>query len=324
MSPKQILTIALVMIALTGQIALAAEPPANVQNVAAALTDGKLTVTWTPVEGAVSYTIYYSHQSILGNGGDYDDFEPVQNVTSFTFDALPLSAPTIFVGVLATDAAGAESEGFETEASVTVTAAPVQPAVSSSSSSSVASSESSSSLNAMPAGENPTTTSTPMALISVQATSETGVLIGFSKPVKIDAVITPEFFIITDSGANVLRITKVTVNAATILLETERQVPAREYTFGLLQPVTAVDGTNATPSTPQVKFTAAGTATVQPPAPTAPAYGRNPALGGVLIAQPPVPATAPPSSPSTGLGLFGVMAASGALTGMKMRRKKRV
>lgn len=288
MSKKQILTLVLAFTALTAQIVFAAALPANAKNVAASIVNGALTVTWTRVDGAAFYRVYYSHQSIIGNAGNYDDFERTTGAeTVHTFAKLPLTSPKIFVGVLAVDAAGNESEGFETEASVDRPAAPV-----SSSAATIPEAltnsglASSSSVSVMPRGENPTTTAEPMNIVSVVPVSSTGVLVTFTKPVKTDAQITPLFFLATDSGGIALGINAVKIDAATILLTTNPQIPERSYTFGLLQPVPAGDGTNAMPAAMQVQFKGFGApvAAPQPEKPAEPqqptAYGQNPMFGG--------------------------------------------
>lgn len=266
MSKKQILTLILAATALTAQIAFAADLPANVQNVQASMVNGGLTVTWTGVPGAAFYRVYYSHESILNNGGNYDDFErTLAAETTYTFTKVPLTSSKIFVGVLAVDQAGNESEGFETEASADqpqvampapqtaepapepVNPAPEQPA-------------------AMPQGENPTTTAEPMNAVQAEAVSETGVLVTFTKSIRDGASINPAFFVITDSGGTALRITAVTLNGPTALLTTDTQAPERDYTVALVYPIPASDGTNAVPPNP-LPFRGFGHAMMEQPAP---------------------------------------------------------
>jgi hypothetical protein len=197
--------------------------------------------------------VYFSHQSIVGNAGNYDDFEKTSGPEAiFVFKTLPLKSQMIFFGVLAVNAAGVESEGFITEASVTVPAA--QPASASSASKEPAASSASSSVSAMPQNQNTTSTAESMSLMSVEALSSTGVLVTFSKKIHTSSTLTPEFFLLTDSGGLILKITEVIVEQKTLLLKTETQIPHRSYLFGLLNVITAEDGTSATPSTSQMTF----------------------------------------------------------------------
>ncbi len=279
------------MTALTAEIAFAAEMPANVQNVSANVQNGELTVSWTPVLGAAFYRVYFSHESIIGNEGNYDDFErTLAGETVHTFTKMPLGSPKIFLGVLAVDAGGNESEGFETETSVDQPApeAPAAPAPQTQDPQVLDPLAASGQPDAMPQGVNPTTTAEPMNMTAVGAVSQTGVLVMFTKNVSIDAPIDPAFFLVTDSGGTALAIHHVTVSAGTILLATDPQVPGRNYTFGLLQPIPSGDGTNASPATPPMQFPGFGTPEQpqdqgQPQMPQdqpAIPYGQNPMLGG--------------------------------------------
>jgi len=189
MPSKQIFTLALAVTALTAQVAFAAGTPSNVQNIQARLLGEALTVTWAPVAGAQFYRIYYSHESILSNQGNYDDFETTPtNAATYTFTKLPLNSQEIFVSVLAVDASDTESEGFESEASVRVQASSLM------SSSAETSTPSSAVPNVMPQGEFPTTTAEPMMMRTVSTLSSTGVLLVFSKNIQQDAVISPVFW----------------------------------------------------------------------------------------------------------------------------------
>jgi hypothetical protein len=300
MSRKHILTLVLALVALVSEVAFAAGSPANVQNVQAELMGASLKVTWAPVEGAEFYRVYFSRQSILENEGNYDDYERTAGSDSeYTFVKLPLKSEKIFIGVLAVNAEGAESEGFETETSVEV--APDQGGISTEE---VKEPEVPAPDNVMPEGEDPSTTAQPMEVTSVEAVSATGVLVTFSKNVKEDMELRTELFILTDSGGNTLAMTEVIRDGATLLLKTDRQEPGREYTFGLLGNITADDGTNVTPSAPQTTFTGFGevqqpaggtqppTPYGKPPSSTPPVYGKPPSSGGMQSS--PAPYGRPP------------------------------
>ncbi len=254
MTFKQKLTIGLAVFAVSTSVVMAA--PANVQNVTATLEGGQLQVSWYPVPGAASYNIYYSHESILGNGGDYDDFEHSAGPqTAYVFKTLPQTSGTVYIGVLAVDGSGVESEGFETEASATIgDALPPEPTVTSTVSGTTVQ-------GGMPTGENPTSTAVPMTIASVQPISSTGVIVTFTKNVRPQAAINPAFFLMTDTGGTILPIVNVTFDGPNVLLETKTQEPTRTYIVSVLLPIPADDGTNATTSTtPRIQFAGFGTA----------------------------------------------------------------
>jgi hypothetical protein len=250
MSAKQILTMSLAMTAFGAHIAFAAGAPANIKSVEAELQEETLNVSWSAVDSAAFYRVYFSHASILQNNGDYDDFERTNgSETSYTFTKLPLASDQIFVSVLAVNAEGMESEGFEVEAAVDTAAATPdtnEPVVVTEN-------------PIMPEGENPTTTSEPMTMISAEVVSATGILVTFSKNIAVNVDLTPEFFVIADSGGVVLPTTRLTTNAATILFSTEKQTPEKLYIVYILQPLPAGDGTHAPPSGATVTFRGYGT-----------------------------------------------------------------
>ncbi len=254
MTFKQKLTVGLAVFAVSSGIVMAAAP-GNVQNVTATLEGGQLQVSWYPVPGAVSYNIYYSHESILENGGDYDDFEHTTGPqTAYVFKSMPQASGTVYIGVLAVDAAGVESDGFETEASAYIgDALPPEPGAASTVSGTVMP-------GTMPSGENPTSTAVPMTVVSVQPVSSTGVVVTFTKNVRPQASINPAFFLITDTGGTIVQITDVTFSGPNVLLETKPQEPTRAYVVSVLLPIPADDGTNATASTtPRIQFAGFGT-----------------------------------------------------------------
>lgn len=302
MTFKQTLSLTTLALSVCTSVAMAAALPANVKSVQATIGGEEMTVLWTPVPGAFSYRVYYSHESILGNGGNYDDsIETPDSQTMYVFPSVPLTSDTIYVGVLAVDKEGNESEGFEVEASVQV------PALASSSSSSVAPVTSSSQSNTssaptMPTGENPTSTAEPMGIKSVAPISETGVLVTFSKDVDARGV-QGEIFLITTLSGTMLQAVKMEVNGADILLTTEVMPPDTEYILGLISTVPAVDGTNATPTEPQVHFTTQAKSSSSTPSEN---YGRNPNIPGPPGNTPTGNQTHVPTDPAH-LGLSAVL-----------------
>ncbi len=111
---------ATLLLLLAWPASVSAAPPPSVQTVSATYEEEAVRVRWVAPDdaGIVRYRIYFSHKSILENGGQYDDFESTPgDVTEFLFTDLPPIA-TLYVSVLAVNAAGEESRTFGTEASV--------------------------------------------------------------------------------------------------------------------------------------------------------------------------------------------------------------
>lgn len=290
MSFKQTFAIATLLLSVSTGVAFAAELPGNVKNIQATSSQGQISVLWEPVAGAARYRVYYSQKSILENSGNYDDFEETAGAqTIYNFKSMPLQSEKIYIGILAVDKDGAESEGFETEAMVEASV-PLISSAASSEASSVASSEavasSESSSESMPSGENPTSTAVPMSIKSVQALTETGVLVTFTKDVSADAIVNAGYFLITTTSGTVLPASNAEIRGDSVLITTAPQSPETEYILGLLSAIPAADGTNVTPSEPQVRFmTPAKMMPSEPALPTQP-YGKNPSLPGALTQVP--------------------------------------
>ncbi len=326
MTFKHTLALTALAFTLSAGIAVAATLPGNVTNVQAQVGNNGMTVQWSPVSGATAYRVYFSHESILDNGGNYDDFEQTPDAqTTYVFKSAPLTSTKIYVAVLAVDSAGNESEGFETEASVDVLSA------SSSLSSSVAtvssstkSPQASSRANpSMPSGQNPTSTAVPMGIESVRVLTETGILVTFTKQLDPRSNVEAGDFLITTTSGDVLPIEKVQMSGASVTLTTQKHAPDTQYVLGLLSVITAADGTNATPTEPQVRFrTPVRTGQTQVSETT---YGRNPRLPNppVIVTLPPPPTPTKENLPDSGLGLLGIVMAAGAGAGTHLRRRKR-
>ncbi len=206
-------------------LAAAAAAPANITQVEAHIDNGALSVSWAAPNGDIDfYRIYVSHESILDHEGNYDDtVRTPGSETTYTFATLPLTSEKIYIAILAVNKEGVESEGFESEASVDM---PAAPAVS----------------EPEPAPEEPT--AIPMTVSEVMSASETGVLIVFTKPIAENMVMEPRFFAIVDGSGAGLEITAVEIAGQTILLHTAVQVSEKNYSLSILEPVPANDGTN--------------------------------------------------------------------------------
>ena len=261
-----------------------AAAPANISHVGALITNGMLTVTWeapTDTANIDFYRVYFSHASILGNEGNYDDFERTSGSEStYTFKTLPLKSSKIFVSVLAVNKDSTESEGFETEASVNAPtdAAPVAP---------VEKTSDAPAAQEAPPSSGASATDVPMSIGSVGAISGTGVLFTFSKQVSSSTQFTTDEFTITDMSGAALQITAVEVYGTTIILRTAMQEAKKEYQVTILQPIPSEDGTNMPTGDPIhfMSFVTENSAPQEVPMPndqsSSLAYVRNPMLGQV-------------------------------------------
>ncbi len=333
MSIKQKFTVILAGVALVSSVASAAGAPSNVTNTTAVLSGNTITVSWSAVSDAAFYRVYYSRQSILDNGGDYDDTDRTQGtVPSYTFQSLPFKSGKLYVAILAVSADGMESEGFETEASVELPS-PAAPAASASS------------VPAIPTETIPVVTSVPMTVSEVKADSSTGVLITFTKPVLKGHSFSPRFFLISDGSGVVLETGTgvITGSGMSILLETVKQEPTKVYHLTILEPVPAEDGTNLPTSASKISFAgfivpveivevweaSSSASSISYASIEDLPYVRNP----VIVDSPPVPKPEMPVTvntagvaetglPDSGIGIFGISIVSGILAGRRMRRRK--
>jgi len=298
--------------------------PPNVKQIGAELKDGTLTVTWAPGEGSQEiafYRLYFSRASILGNSGNYDDFQQTTGPeTTYVFPSIPVTGNKIFLSVLAVNRVGLESEGFETEVTVDLGQGTAPPPAGQQAASPPQEPAAIPQENLPPEGAPAGTTAQPMTIVSVTPVSATGILVTFSKLIAPEAAITSQTFAVSDTGGIVLAITGAEVKGETVLLSMQPQIPEKGYLIGLLQNVPAADGTNATPSLPPAVFRGflpretASPVLQSPPVP----YGKNPFLAPpALQVQPYGQAPArPPEDPADLLlkavrqrnGLFSVLA----------------
>ncbi len=245
MMTKTNITVAL--ISFLFPFAAAAATPPNVQGVQATMTNGTVTVTWTAISDPTSisaYRVYYSHESILANNGNYDDFEQTQSIENgYTFHSIPVQSPKMYVGVLAVGKDGTESDGFEVEASVDL-----PPASSASSTAPVMSSSSSSTAPASIPNDQ------PMIFTAVTPVSSTGVLLSFSLPIAQKQQVVAGYFLIQDQSGNVLTVSRVDNQGQNVLLYTAVQMPKKLYAISLLTNLEAENGSKILLSTPRVQF----------------------------------------------------------------------
>ena len=202
-------------------LAVFAQEVSNVTGVrAGAAADGKVTVQWDAAQGPVQkYRIFYSHASILEQGGVYDDYEDAPgDVTEYTLSSVP-PVSTLYVSVLAVDGNGIESPFFVEEAKVDMgTPTSVLPA-----------SATASSAAAFPPSPTVPMHSSTLQLLNAVSTSATGVVLAFTHPLSIPEQYKEQAFMIKSGSGMLLQVVRYRLEGAFAILDTGTQVPGRVY-----------------------------------------------------------------------------------------------
>ncbi len=197
-------------------LAVLAQVP-NVTGINAELIDGKVSVTWSAVDGDVKkYRIFYSHASILEQGGVYDDYEDADGTaTEHTLANVP-PVSTLYVSVLAVGQDDSESPFFTEEAMVELTPfAAVDAAVSS--------------VSALPPSPTVPMESSTLQLLTAVSASSTGVVLTFTHPLSIPEQYKDQAFAIRSGSGEVLQIVRYRLQGNQALLDTDEQKPGRVY-----------------------------------------------------------------------------------------------
>lgn len=208
--------LSLAVLGLCLPLSVAAAAPGNVTGITATLRDGKVVVTWTPLQdpSITAYRVFYSHASILSNDGSYDDYDTVEgSVNSYTLANTPTSA-MVFVSVLAMNDQGEESPYFAEEASVEIDAPSI------------------------PAERSP---QAGQQLLSVRTLSATGVELMFSQAVSIDPQMALSAFTIANGSGDTLTITRLSVEGTTVRLDTALQERGVAYVLMVGDGVAGID-----------------------------------------------------------------------------------
>lgn len=226
--------------------------PGSVTGIKAEMKDGKVAVSWTAVtdQKIASYHIYYSHQSILKNGGQYDDYQTADgDATSATLDRVPPVA-TLFVSILAANDAGEESAYFAEETSVdiasvqttsnqptsTATIPPAPTLVTDATDTDPMTIAATSSTPAKVTGEPAS-----LKLLSAESVSATGVLLTFSDTVTVDNAKATKAFIIKTGSGKELTLTRLVITGKTVLLNTLPQERGVVYVVTVGDGITGTD-----------------------------------------------------------------------------------
>ncbi|MDD4319057.1 MAG: hypothetical protein PHW10_01905 [Candidatus Peribacteraceae bacterium] len=175
----------------------AAEAPPAVTGITGTYVDGSVLVQWAAPEDATNvarYRVYYSRESIVENGGLFDDFETTpDNATSFAITELPLG-DALYVTVVAVSGSGEESETFAEEARVDIP-------------------------QSAPTADEAAADGI-LRLLSAQPLSATGVLLTFSQPVQVDQQDAATAFRLSDASGSLVPLRTITINGERVTLET--------------------------------------------------------------------------------------------------------
>lgn len=195
---------------------LAMAAPQNVSGITAVNESGKVRVTWTQLSDPdiTSYRIFYSHTSILQNGGLYDDFESTDgSVNNHLIQSIP-PVDELYVSVLAVNSKGEESPYFFEEAHVMLTD------------------------NAGQTDE--------FRLLNAEAISATGVTLHFSHPVSIPQDRALEAIMIENGSGVKLPMRRYVIEGSTVTVHTAVQERSVVYRIALGQVITGKGANNAT------------------------------------------------------------------------------
>lgn len=188
----------------------------GVSGIRAEEQNGNVTVSWDPVEGSIeTYRIFYSHASILDQGGTYDDYEDAPGTAlTYTLTSVP-PVPTLYVSVLAVNEKGIESPFFMEEATVNLGV----PSGALSSSAAIA----------LPPSPTVAMVSSTLQLLTAVSTSSTGVLLTFTHPVSIPEQLKDDAFTINSGSGQKLPIVRYRMNGNRVLIDTALQTVGRVY-----------------------------------------------------------------------------------------------
>ncbi|PIR48994.1 hypothetical protein COU80_01110 [Candidatus Peregrinibacteria bacterium CG10_big_fil_rev_8_21_14_0_10_55_24] len=250
------------MIALLCASVALATPPAYVTGLRAELQeDGSVKVEWNaqPGEDVAYYRVYYSFESILENGGLYDDFEQTDGVqTEFVF-ADPPDVGTLFIAVIGVSPAGEDINLFVEEVAVNLTET-VSPPMEEEEEQPQSEEEEPQTMEIreetvtlpIEEQEQPTIPTeagvdfpsepTSVQLTSAVALSPTEVEITLNTPVTVEPEQAPLAFRIVDAVGTSLRIARMIIQGTTMRVTTAQQEQGRIYEFSMRSPVRSPQG----------------------------------------------------------------------------------
>jgi|GEM_PF-5391089 len=191
----------------------------NVTGIRAELRDNRVVVSWNPVDGDVKkFRIFYSHASILDQGGVYDDYEDAPGTaTEHTLSSVP-PVSTLYVSVLAVGQDDVESPYFMEEATIELgtPSGGTQGAAASS-------------VAAFPPSPTVAMQSATLQLLTAVSTSSTGVTLTFTHPVSVPEQFKDQAFSIKSGSGQELGIARYRIVGNQALLDTAPQIAGRVY-----------------------------------------------------------------------------------------------
>ena len=243
--------ILIVLAAISWPLSASAAAPAGVAGLFAEVQGQEIHIRWNaPQEGEdiFAYRVYYSTQSILENGGAYEDFETTDgHVMEHILRDFP-RVSSLFLSVLAVNSQGEESEFFLEEVEVDVSSVSPTPVLEEE-------------VTPEPAVEEIPTEAVPpeigsaessdgnidFILLAVQAVSSTGVLLEFSLPVSLKPEDAASAIRIVDASGTVLPLVRLSIKSSLLLIDTVPQEAGKVYSVELTSAVhgQAADGTLA-------------------------------------------------------------------------------
>ena len=213
---RRFLRLALVLGALAAPMTALAEPPPDVTGIWGLFQNGEIRLEWNGVEAdnIDIYRMYYGQQSILENEGAFDDFIATAGKNnSFTITELP-PYPRVFLGVIAVNTDGEESESFVEEIELDL---------------SIGDTDGIRREFTAPSPSRKEREASQQALLSAESRSPTEVVLNFSAPVRIAPEQVGDAFTIIDETGQALRIHSATLQESVAVLTTDGQVPQRRY-----------------------------------------------------------------------------------------------
>ncbi len=199
-------------------LAVFAQEVSNVTGIRAELRDGKVVVSWNAADGDVQkYRIFYSHTSIMEQGGVFDDYEDADGTaTEHTLSSVP-PVSTLYVSVLAVGQGGVESPFFVEEATLELTPSGSAPT------------PVSATVADFPPSPTVAMQSDTLQLLTAVSTSSTGVVLAFTHPLSIPEQYKDAAFIIKSGSGVPLQVVRYRLDGPYAVLDTAAQIPGRVY-----------------------------------------------------------------------------------------------
>jgi len=306
--PRRFITVALLFALGTPWVAHAEAPP-SVEELQVEFRDAEIVLSWNKIsqDDIAYYRIYYSTKSILGNNGEYDDFDQTDGPRGqYTFKELP-PGDKFYAAVMAVNDNSEESAYFAEEVAIDLPKAPSSPPPTLPDFSMFGDIVSSQDVPVLPPAALAQPTEAPaggfndgtddrfqgkLHLLAAQSLSPTSVSLTFSHSINIDPNAVPQAFIITTAKDDKLLVHKVVGDSEEITIETDVQEKGAVYEISVSDPLRGIGGQSLDSENRQSFFI--GHEEGRPPLPDTPLPEPEPEP----VVQEPVPEpTNPPPPP---------------------------